>query len=554
MRKKSMVIACGCIVLMVLLLFLCVLGMKQLKAIGSTKKEVTVESVSKEIEVSSEEEIVYNTMNTEDISDEAYYEMEEQNDDSTENEIWESEELEDTKEDLKEKTESSVQTKENGYPYYIKVNRQANCVTIYGKDEQGEYTVPVKAMVCSVGLRGNTPLGVFKTSTKYTWRYLYGDVYGQYAYRINGPILFHSVPYYQKDKSTLETEEYNKLGQAASKGCVRLSVEDAKWLIDNCPQGTTVEIYDSEDPGPLGKPIPIRIDTSSANKGWDPTDPDQSNPWNRTIPVLSGVANKTVERCSDFNPLEGISAKDSKGNTLSVKVEGLVLTGITGTYMISYSATDEQGLSVSKEAIITVVDSTNPVIKIKEEFIIDDSNKSQLMEIVCAGTLVTDNGKSLSIDQVEYDLGDAKSAIKNDIYGVYKCSAIVVDGAGNKSDRVYFNVVFADQTAPVIRLTEENLITQVIRGQNTEEQIVEEAKGSAIKVVSSNVTIEDKSFYTNVLQVDSFEKEYQEIEDSTGQKKMLLAKVRVKVKVTVEDNYQNRSEKFITVLVDIQDS
>ena len=71
-------------------------------------------------------------MNTEDISDEAYYEMEEQNDDSTENEIWESEELEDTKEDLKEKTESSVQTKENGYPYYIKVNRQANCVTIYG--------------------------------------------------------------------------------------------------------------------------------------------------------------------------------------------------------------------------------------------------------------------------------------------------------------------------------------------------------------------------------------------------------------------------------------
>ena len=36
--------------------------------------------------------------------------------------------------------------------YLIKVNKQQNCVTVYGKDSKGQYTVPVKAMVCSCGI------------------------------------------------------------------------------------------------------------------------------------------------------------------------------------------------------------------------------------------------------------------------------------------------------------------------------------------------------------------------------------------------------------------
>lgn len=35
--------------------------------------------------------------------------------------------------------------------YYIKVNLEQNVVTIYSKDENGEYTIPVRAMVCSTG-------------------------------------------------------------------------------------------------------------------------------------------------------------------------------------------------------------------------------------------------------------------------------------------------------------------------------------------------------------------------------------------------------------------
>lgn len=165
-------------------------------------------------------------------------------------------------------------------PYYIKVNRKQNIVIVLEKNDKGEYQKPVKAFVCSVGLDDKTPTGTFVTSENYTWRLLSGNVYGQYATRITGHYLFHSVPYFKQSKDTLEYEEYNKLGSPASLGCIRLSVEDAKWIYDNCPIGTVVTIYDSDEQEPLPKPTPIRIDVNDeAKRGWDPTDPDSKNPW-----------------------------------------------------------------------------------------------------------------------------------------------------------------------------------------------------------------------------------------------------------------------------------
>lgn len=164
------------------------------------------------------------------------------------------------------------------YPFMVRINRVLNTVTVYAMDLDGEYSIPYKAMVCSTGPA--TPLGSYNTTINYRWRPLYGGVYGQYATRIVDDILFHSVPYYSQSPDDLESEEYNKLGTAASMGCIRLCVRDAKWIFDYCPIGTPIELYDDEnDPGPLGKPEPITIDLTSENKGWDPTDPDPNNPW-----------------------------------------------------------------------------------------------------------------------------------------------------------------------------------------------------------------------------------------------------------------------------------
>ena len=183
-------------------------------------------------------------------------------------------------EDITETEEASeTEMVEDEFPYYLKINRQQNVVTVYERDETGEYTIPIKAIICSTGLYNATPKGTFQLSSKYIWRELNGGVYGQYASRITGGVLFHSVPYASKNKATLSVSKYNKLGQQASMGCVRLTVEDAKWIYDNCPSGTYVEIYDSEEPGPLGKPEAMKLDADSPNKGWDPTDPDERNPW-----------------------------------------------------------------------------------------------------------------------------------------------------------------------------------------------------------------------------------------------------------------------------------
>lgn len=167
---------------------------------------------------------------------------------------------------------------DNKKPYQLEVNRAQNYVSVYALDENGEYTNNIKNFICSTGL--DTPDGTFRTSDKYTWRYLFGDVYGQYATRINGHILFHSVPYYTQNKNDLEYIEYNKLGTTASMGCIRLTVEDSKWIYDNCPSGTTVKIfYDKNAPIPEYKQ-PAKIDVNDAAKrGWDPTDPDENNPW-----------------------------------------------------------------------------------------------------------------------------------------------------------------------------------------------------------------------------------------------------------------------------------
>ena len=177
----------------------------------------------------------------------------------------------------------------SGYdlPYEIYVNCAANTVTVYERGN-GDYSNPVIAFKCSTG--SGTPRGTYYTyddpdnsvwSPYYPWWPLYGGVYGMYAYGIVGDILFHSVPYYSPDPSDLEYDEFNKLGTSASMGCVRLCVRDVKWIFDHCGHGTRVVFYDNaSNPGPLATEYVPTIDTSSPNRGWDPTDPNPENPWN----------------------------------------------------------------------------------------------------------------------------------------------------------------------------------------------------------------------------------------------------------------------------------
>ncbi|MCD8124141.1 MAG: fibronectin type III domain-containing protein [Lachnospiraceae bacterium] len=153
--------------------------------------------------------------------------------------------------------------------YYIKVNKSQNVVTVYAKDDDGQYVVPVKSFICSTGTA--TPTGTYTTPSKYRWHELMGPSWGQWCTRITGGVLFHSVFYNSyNDNMSLSVSAYNKLGTTCSHGCVRLTAADAKWIYDNCKLGTKVTIYSSSTAGPFGKPSAYKL---SSGHTWDPTDP-----------------------------------------------------------------------------------------------------------------------------------------------------------------------------------------------------------------------------------------------------------------------------------------
>ena len=168
--------------------------------------------------------------------------------------------------------------KYNESKYYIVVYKGSQSTVVYGKDDDGNYTRKVKTFTCSTGKDSSpTRTGTYKIRAKYRWRYLVGGVYGQYSSSISSSYLFHSVPYYKQNVSSLENEEYDKLGSPASKGCIRMCVRDCKWIYDNCPIGTEVNIVNQS--GPSGPGVPRRK-TDEAYSGWDPSDKwAQGNPY-----------------------------------------------------------------------------------------------------------------------------------------------------------------------------------------------------------------------------------------------------------------------------------
>lgn len=153
--------------------------------------------------------------------------------------------------------------------YLLKVNKTLNCLTVYAKDGNNGYIIPVKAMLTSVG--DDTPIGTFKTPEKYRWRLMVNDTYTQYATRITQGFLFHSITYAIPNENNLLTVGYNGLGVSRSLGCVRLNCRNSKWVYDNCHLGTTVQVYeDANVASPFDKPELVPI---SDQQTWDPTDP-----------------------------------------------------------------------------------------------------------------------------------------------------------------------------------------------------------------------------------------------------------------------------------------
>ena len=130
-------------------------------------------------------------------------------------------------------------------PYVLKVSTDDQRVYVYAPDRNGEYTDLVRTMKCSTGRNSTpTPKGTYTdTAQGARWHFFKKfNCWAQYAFYIEGDIMFHSVLYNQKGGKVTQSS-VNHLGSKASHGCVRLSVDDAKWIWNNCPANTKVIVY-----------------------------------------------------------------------------------------------------------------------------------------------------------------------------------------------------------------------------------------------------------------------------------------------------------------------
>lgn len=140
-----------------------------------------------------------------------------------------------------------------GYPkedtYQIIVDEEHQVVMVHSKDENGEYTVPVRYMLCSSGIRKITPKGTFKMGAYHVRFSMFANdkTYGQYWTQIKGAIYFHTILYKKKNAATYKEDIWEKLGTMDSHGCVRLTVPDARWMWYNIAPGTEC-IIRSGDP------------------------------------------------------------------------------------------------------------------------------------------------------------------------------------------------------------------------------------------------------------------------------------------------------------------
>lgn len=132
--------------------------------------------------------------------------------------------------------------------YLILVNKTTHKVGIY-KGKKGSWT-RIKYWDCTTGAPGTrTPSGNFLIgpSGGKPFHQLYFDsaaIRCWYATRIVGGYNFHSVLYTQQ--SSPRTIANGRLGYNLSHGCIRLKLDNAKWLYKTIPAKTRCVIYNAD--------------------------------------------------------------------------------------------------------------------------------------------------------------------------------------------------------------------------------------------------------------------------------------------------------------------
>lgn len=129
--------------------------------------------------------------------------------------------------------------------YYLYLNIPDQVLTVYEKDDAGDYTRIVRRMLCTTGADETpTPSGTYRLGAKEHFGKFanFNNEYARYWTQVVRGIYLHSIMFSKRDAETLKSSPYSTLGRRDSHGCIRLYVEDAKWLYYHAPPGTRITI------------------------------------------------------------------------------------------------------------------------------------------------------------------------------------------------------------------------------------------------------------------------------------------------------------------------
>lgn len=246
--------------------------------------------------------------------------------------------------------------------YYIEVNMKKSAMIVYQYSSDKKTKKPYKIFKCSVG--SDLKKGEYKTSASYSWINVNGN-WHRYNTQIGAKAWIQSAGYKDKYANTLVKSSYKAIGNTKIAGSgIVLYAKDAQWISTKCKSGTVVNVVK----GKKSDNLPLDFDqTINPYKycGWDPTDPDKDNPYNKVenTSITMGSETVYVEKGQDANYLGNLLAKDENGKNITGSLKYKKFnSGELGTHKVKFSYKLKDGNKITATQKFEVVDTTCPVV------------------------------------------------------------------------------------------------------------------------------------------------------------------------------------------------
>ena len=240
-----------------------------------------------------------------------------------------------------------------GLQYWIGVDVQNQRTTIYRVSDNHV----VHRWLCTTGKSSTpTPQGVFylpasKGSERQEW-FNFTACCVKYAVRYTRSLYFHSVLFGSRNDNTMWVKTLRNLGHSGSAGCIRLEVQHAKWICDNCPTGTMVVIHNGvNDPrivNLLGGPAGVETTPSL------PAPPILVGLSLNASGPLTLTKGQTCQLTCTPEPANATTTlrwRSSRPKNVTVDQNGLVTAVGNGTSVISATGSNDIRVSVKVDSV-----------------------------------------------------------------------------------------------------------------------------------------------------------------------------------------------------------